>query len=231
MHPLEEKISYSFSNSSLLNEALTHPSMGYELKDDCTDNQRLEFLGDSVLQLTLTELIFTEFTGYDEGEMTKLRSRLVSKEALHAFALKISLNQHMLMGKGEKAVGGQNRASTLADGLEALIGAIYLDGGFDQAFEFIKTLIADDIHIAATNPTEKNPKGKLQEILQAIIPESPIYEVISESGPDHNKVFLTRILWNNETLAEGKGSSKKLAEIAAAKAALNRKTWTSNNLK
>lgn len=224
---LEQSIDYKFVNSLLLAEAMTHPSLSYETQRPHFDNQRLEFLGDAVLQLTLTAMIYKAHPAYDEGQMTKLRSRLVSKDALFSFAKKIHLQKHILMGKGETANGGQNRASTLADGLEALIGAIFLDGGFQPAFYFIKNLIGEDFQKAADSKEEKNPKGLLQEILQAIVPESPIYEVIGESGPDHEKIFHSRIVWNGSTLAEGSGTSKKLAEANAAEVALNGKSWES----
>ncbi len=225
MITLEQSIDYKFVNSLLLAEAMTHPSLSYETQCPHFDNQRLEFLGDAVLQLTLTAMIYKAHPGYDEGQMTKLRSRLVSKEALFSFAKKIHLQKHILMGKGETANGGQTRASTLADGLEALIGAIFLDGGFQPAFYFIKNLIGDEFTQAAESREEKNPKGLLQEILQAITPESPTYEVIDESGPDHAKVFHSRIMWSGAILAEGSGNSKKIAEANAAKNALSLKSW------
>ncbi len=225
MASLEENIGYKFTNSLLLAEALTHPSLAYETQKPHFDNQRLEFLGDAVLQLILTDRIFNQYQGHDEGEMTKLRSSMVSKEALHKFSKKIDLGEFVMMGKGEKANGGQNRASTLADGLEALLGAIYLDSGFAEAAAFIDRLIENSLEEAESNPSDKNPKGRLQEILQAIIPQSPSYEVMSESGPDHDKIFIVRILWSNAELASGQGPSKKTAEANAAEKALHLKLW------
>lgn len=226
MESLEDKLNYKFKNSLLLAEALTHPSLAYETQKPHFDNQRLEFLGDSVIQLTLTTMIYQSFPSYDEGEMTKLRSKMVSKEALHNFAKEIELHQFMLMGKGEKASGGQHRASTLADGLEAVIGAVYLDSDFLTVFDIVKNIIGDTILEVDQNPQYRNPKGQLQEVLQAVKPVSPNYEVTGEDGPDHDKTFTVILIWDGEELSSGFGSSKKLAEIDAAEKALHLKPWT-----
>ena len=225
MESLEHNLGYKFKNSLLLAEALTHPSLAYETQKPHFDNQRLEFLGDAVLQLTLTTMIYKQFPGYDEGEMTKLRSRMVSKEALHKFAKSIDLGSFMMMGKGEKANGGQHRASTLADGLESIIGAVYLDADFETTFNVIQSLIGDSLQEANENPEHRNPKGQLQEVLQAIKPISPSYEVVDESGPDHDKIFTVKIIWDGEELSRGQGPSKKLAEANAAEKALYQKPW------
>lgn len=225
MESLETYLNYKFRNSLLLAEALTHPSLAYETQKPHFDNQRLEFLGDAVLQLVLTEQIFHQFPHYSEGQMTKLRSKLVSKEALHQFAKKLHLSNYILMGKGEKSVNGQHRASTLADAFEAILGAIYLDGGFNSVQQVVVHILENSIQEESKNPEDKNPKGLLQETLQAIIPESPVYEVINEIGPDHEKIFTVRILWLNHELAQGTGSSKKLAENNAAHIALREKKW------
>ena len=180
----EGRIGHHFADPSLLVRAVTHASMSSANRDD---NQRLEFLGDAVLQLVLTEHIYSMFPEYKEGDLTKFRARLVSKEALFKFAKNIDLGKYVMLGKGEEASGGRSRPSTLADALEALLGAIYIDGGFDSAKEVIIRITADDIIKISEQPDEKNPKGQLQEILQAIVPESPVYSVESESGPDHSK--------------------------------------------
>jgi ribonuclease-3 len=222
---LEERIGYKFRNPLLLAEALTHPSLGHETQERHFDNQRLEFLGDAVLQLVVTEHLFRHFGGEPEGKLTKLRSRLVSRETLRAHAAALDLGRHLLMGRGEEASGGRERASTLADAFEALIGAIYLDSNFDEARKFILAQARPDLERIAQEPVDINPKGDLQELLQAISPMSPVYETISESGPEHDKTFVVRALWEGKELGQGSGRSKKQAETAAAEDALKLRRW------
>src|SRR5437667_9355728 len=183
--PLEERIGYKFRNSLFLAEALTHPSLGHETQRHHFDNQRLEFLGDAVLQLVITEHLFQHFGGEAEGQLTKLRSRLVSRETLKMHAAALDLGRYLLMGRGEEASGGRERPSTLADAFEALIGAIYLDGGLDTARTFILAQARADLEQLAEEPVDINPKGHLQELLQSISPRSPAYELISQSRPEH----------------------------------------------
>ena len=225
MQPLESRIHYKFRNSLLLAEALTHPSLAYESIKPHFDNQRMEFLGDAVLQLIVTEELFRMFPDYTEGRLTKLRSRVVSRNALARFAMAISLGDYVLLGKGEEATGGRKRFSTLADAFESLIGAVYLDAGPEAARELILRLFQAEIGEMITSPEERNPKGELQEILQAIHPQAPIYKVISESGPDHRRVFQSEVSWQKKVLATGKGKSKKDAEARAAGEALRAKRW------
>lgn len=225
METLETILAYKFRNSLLLAEALTHPSLAYETQKPHFDNQRLEFLGDAVLQLVLTEHIYSMFPQYSEGDLTKFRARLVSKTALFKFAKNIHLGEYVMLGKGEEVSGGRERASTLADALEALLGAVYLDGGFEAAKEVIVRITADDIVRISEEPDDKNPKGQLQEVLQAIIPESPVYVIVSETGPDHDKEYGVSVTWCGNKLAVGRGSNKKQAEAEAARAALKGKTW------
>jgi len=217
---LEEQFGYQFQNPLLLAEALTHPSLAYETHRAHFDNQRLEFLGDAVLQLIFTHELFRTFMDYNEGNLTKLRARLVSRTALAAYARNRSVGQHLLMGRGEEASGGRARASTLSDAFEALIGAIYLDGGLEAARTVILRLCAEDLARICDEPREVNPKGQLQEMLQALSASSPHYTIIAEDGPDHQKTFVARVEWNGRTLGTGSGLSKKLAETAAAEAAL-----------
>lgn len=222
---LEERIGYQFRNQSLLAEALTHPSIGHETQRRHFDNQRLEFLGDAVLQLVITEQLFRQFAGEAEGQLTKLRSRLVSREALKRHALALDLGKFLMLGRGEEASGGRQRSSTLADAFEALIGAIYLDSDLETARQFIVRTAAGDFEQIKRQPTDVNPKGQLQEILQAISPSSPVYEVVSQSGPEHAKHFVVRALWEGISLGEGSGRSKKEAEIAAAAEAMQQRRW------
>jgi ribonuclease-3 len=229
VHPLEERIDYKFRNPLLLAEALTHPSLGHETQQRHFDNQRLEFLGDAVLQLVITQHLFRYFGDEPEGQLTKLRSRLVSRDTLQAHAAALDLGRHLLMGRGEEASGGRERGSALADAFEALIGAIYLDSDFEEARKFILAQSRAELERVAQAPVDINPKGDLQELLQAMSPTSPIYETISESGPEHNKTFVVRAIWEGKELGQGTGHSKKQAETAAAEEALKLKRWKEAN--
>jgi len=223
--PLEERIGYKFRNPLLLAEALTHPSVGHETQRDHLDNQRLEFLGDAVLQLVITERLFRHFDEEAEGRLTKLRSRLVSRETLKSYALAIELGGYLVMGRGEDASGGRERTSTLGDAFEALIGAIYLDSGLEEARRFILEQAKADLAQIAEEPIDINPKGDLQELLQSISPSSPVYEVIAQSGPEHEKTFVVEARWEGVVIGTGKGRNKKQAETAAAEEALQLKLW------
>lgn len=222
---LEQRIGYRFHNRQLLEEALTHPSVGHESGRRHFDNQRLEFLGDAVLQLVVTEQLFTQFSRDAEGQLTKLRSRLVSRDALEVHARALNLGQALHLGRGEETSGGRERSSTLADAFEALVGAIYLDSDLQTVRDFILRVAAADLKEIAAAPVDVNPKGQLQELLQSISPRSPTYEVLSESGPEHDKEFVVRAVWEGIALGEGTGRSKKQAEAAAAAAAMEEKRW------
>lgn len=225
MNPLEERLGYKFRNGLLLAEALTHPSISLERKDYPFDNQRLEFLGDAVIQLVVTEHLYRLYPDDSEGRMTKLRTRIVSRAALKTHAQELDLGRHLMMGRGEEASGGRERASTLADAFESVVGAIYLDGGFDAARNFILRETAEDFNRIACDPGEVNPKGELQEILQALEPLAPVYELLHQSGPEHSKIFISRVIWNNMELGRGEGLSKKQAQVSAANDALQRRRW------
>lgn len=225
MNPLEERIFYKFRNGLLLAEALTHPSISLERKNYPFDNQRLEFLGDSVIQVSVTEHLFRMFPDFGEGQLTKLRTRIVSRTALRNRAAKLDLGSYIMMGRGEESSGGRERASTLADVFESLVGAIYLDGGFDAARIFILRQMEEVFTEIANQPEEINPKGFLQEILQAIEPAAPEYHILSQSGPEHSKNFICSVVWNGQELGQGCGSSKKEAQVAAAQVALSERRW------
>jgi ribonuclease III len=225
MNPLEQRIGYKFRNSLLLAEALTHPSLGHETQRHHFDNQRLEFLGDAVLQLIFTEYLFRLFPHFSEGQLTKLRSRLVSREGLKIHAINIGLGTYLMMGRGEEASGGRQRASILADAFEALIGGMYLDSDLEVVRQFILDEAQEDIQRLALQPLEVNPKGQLQELVQAISPKSPIYEIISQTGPEHQKQFVAKVIWEGIELGSGQGLSKKQAETAAALNALDARLW------
>lgn len=225
MNPLEERIGYKFRNSLLLAEALTHPSLRHETHRAHFDNQRLEFLGDAVLQLVVTEHLYGYFAAEAEGKLTKLRARLVSREALAVHAAEMELGKYLMMGRGEEASGGRSRNSTLADAFEALVGAIYLDSDLATARKFILEQSASDLEQLVEEPVDVNPKGQLQELLQAISPRSPVYEVLSQTGPEHAKTFVVRAMWEGIELGQGTGKSKKQAETAAAIQAMNAQRW------
>ena len=225
MTSLEEKIDYKFQNSLLMAEALTHPSLAYEGQRPHFDNQRLEFLGDAVLQLVLTAELYRVFPNFSEGQLTKLRSRLVSRSALATYAQRLNLGHYLMLGKGEESSGGRARISSLADCFESLIGAIYLDSSIDTAQTFVLEQCAIEMREIAVEPSEVNPKGELQEVLQSISTSSPNYMVNSEGGPDHDKVFRVIVFWQGRKLGSGKGSSKKEAEIQAAVDALKHQFW------
>jgi len=229
MNPLEQRIGHKFRNSLLLAEALTHPSLGHETQRHHFDNQRLEFLGDAVLQLIFTEHLFRLFPYFSEGQLTKLRSRLVSREGLKVHAMSIGLGTYLMMGRGEEASGGRQRASILADAFEALVGAMYLDSSLEVVRRFVLDEAQEDIQRLALQPLEVNPKGQLQEILQAISPKSPTYEIVSQAGPEHQKVFVARVFWEGRQLGLGEGPSKKQAETAAALDALESRRWEEPN--
>ncbi|MFY8216136.1 MAG: ribonuclease III family protein, partial [Chthoniobacterales bacterium] len=162
-----------------------------------------------------------------EGTLTKLRTRIVSRAGLKNHAVEIGLGAYLMMGRGEDASGGRSRASTLSDAFEALIGALYLDGGYGVVRDFIVREAQKDFASMVEQPDEINPKGHLQELLQSIAPSAPVYEILSQSGPEHQKTFSCRVLWEEIELARGVGRSKKQAEVEAATLALDNKRWTS----
>ncbi len=225
MDSLEATIGYRFREPALLSEAVTHPSYACETRRTRPDNQRLEHLGDAVIQLALTEELFRRLPEEGEGALTKLRSRLVSREALSRFAQHIGLGDHLLLGKGELANGGRSRPSNLADAFEALAGAIYLDGGLGEARAFLLRNFGHLIEAVLEQPEEKNPKGELQEHLQAIAPESPTYRIVGQQGPDHARIFRAEVHWRGFVLGQGAGRSKQSAEAVAAAAALEERRW------
>lgn len=230
MNPLEQRIQYKFRNPLLLAEALTHPSLGYETQRHHFDNQRLEFLGDAVLQLIFTEFLFDSYPELPEGELTKLRARLVSREGLKINAEALELGKYLMMGRGEEATGGRQRASALADAYEAMIGALYLDSDYVTVRRVVLTETRERLEELTIEDPSANPKGRLQEILQAITPHSPVYEVVEQFGPEHMKQFVSRIIWEGRELARGSGRSKKDAEVQAARKAIELKAWETSSV-
>jgi ribonuclease III len=225
MNPLEQRLRYKFRNPLLLAEALTHPSLGHETQRHHFDNQRLEFLGDAVLQLIFTEYLFDHYPEFTEGQLTKLRAQLVSREGLRIHAHAMDLGKYLMMGRGEEASGGRERASALADAYEALIGAMYLDSDYVTVRRIVLTETREILETLQSETGESNPKGRLQELLQAISPVSPSYPIIDQSGPEHDKRFVAKVVWDGRELGVGEGRSKKEAEVAAARNALQAELW------
>ena len=217
---LQKTIGYTFQDKALLTEALTHPSMAHENGHASSNNQRLEFLGDAVLQLLLTDRIFELHPNLPEGQLTQIRAHLANRHSLYRRARVIDLGRALYLGKGEEASGGRDRLSVLADAFEALLGAVYLDGGIRAARAFVNRQFRDEFKQTRPPTPHANPKGQLQELLQAKSPANPTYRVVDESGPDHHKHFAAVVEWEGREIGRGEGPSKKLAEAAAAQAAL-----------
>lgn len=216
----QTRLGCTFRDESLLRLALTHPSVAHEQGAPVQHNQRLEFLGDAVLQLILTRELYEKFPMFDEGSLTKARAKLVNQSSLAEHARALDLGAHLVLSRGEEISGGRERASALADAFEALLGAIFLDGGFAAAREFILREFGTAFGELSALPNIENPKGELQELLQARSPEAPEYHVVSTAGPDHDRVFECIVQHEGVELARGRGKSKKAAESDAALAAL-----------
>ena len=211
---------YQFKEEALLRLALTHPSVAHESSGPVQHNQRLEFLGDAVLSLVLTRELYDRFPTLGEGPLTKARAQLVNRRTLAEEARRLALGSHLVLSHGEETTGGRERPSALADAYEALLGAIFLDGGFEAARTFILRRFLDGFGELTELPYLENPKGDLQEMLQADSAEAPQYELTAVSGPDHDRVFECAVHHGGVELGRGSGKSKKAAESAAALAAL-----------
>ncbi len=229
---IQARLGYAFRDEGLLRLALTHPSVahesgpagagGDETQRRPAHNQRLEFLGDAVLQLVLTRELYEKFPAFDEGPLTKARAKFVNRRTLAERARVLGLGAYLILSHGEETHGGRERPSALADTFEALLGAIFLDGGFETAREFILREFGAAFGKLSVLPTIENPKGELQELLQACSPEAPEYRVVSTAGPDHDREFECVVHHGGVELARGRGKSKKAAESDAARAALKK---------
>jgi ribonuclease-3 len=219
---LQTRLGYSFRDENLLRLALTHPSIAHEQGEPVEHNQRLEFLGDAVLQLVLTRELYEKFPAFDEGPLTKARAKLVNRRTLAVHGRELGLGTYLILSRGEELHGGRERPSALADAYESLVGAIFLDGGFDAAREFILHEFNAAFGGLSVIPMLENPKGELQEFLQARSSEPPQYHVVSSSGPDHDRVFECTVHHGGVELARGQGKSKKAAESEAALFALKK---------
>jgi len=215
---LEKSLGYTFKDAALLRTALTHSSYANENRKTCPEcNERLEFLGDAVLGVTVAEYLYTRHPEMPEGDMTRLRAELVCEESLHEAAGRLKLGDYIRLGHGEETSGGRTRGSILADAVEAVIAAVYLDGG--DAKSLIERLILEPARKNGVSRS-RDYKTALQELLQRGNGHTLAYKTVAERGPDHAKVFTVRVLLDGETAAEGEGKSKKEAEQAAAKRAL-----------
>jgi len=219
----EKSLNLNFNDKLLIQRALTHKSYPNENRRlSLKDNERLEFLGDSVLSLSVSTYIFNKFSDLPEGELAKMRAVIVSAPILAEAAKRIELGQFLFLGKGEEMTGGRKRDSILADTMEAIFGALYLDQGFSAAADFIlKQLKVDIINVAEGNHIQ-DYKTMLQEVIQGNGNVRPEYEVVDEEGPDHNKTFIVAVKLKEDSLGAGQGSSKKEAEQEAAKVALDK---------
>ncbi len=215
---LEENIGYTFKDKNLLKKALTHTS--YANEHDLQSNEKLEFLGDSILEFVSSDYMYKKYTTLKEGEMTKVRATVVCEESLYKIAITHNFSDFLYLGKSEIMTGGNKRPAILADSVEAVIAALYIDGGLEIAKRFIIDNLKDEIEIATKNVGRKDYKTVLQEELQKNGEVNIEYKIINESGPDHDKRFEAQVLLNGKSLATGKGKSKKEAEMQAAKKAL-----------
>jgi ribonuclease-3 len=213
---IEKAIGYRFRKRDRLVLALTHPSFRFENPDFDADNQRLEFLGDAVLGVLAAAHLYREYD-VSEGELTALRSRLARGETLSRLARRIGLHEHMRIGKGERRSGGHERASNLADGLEAVIGAVFLDGGFRACEKVFKHLFVPALVELAGENARHNPKGELQIRCQSLWKRSPTYRVIATDGPAHARVFTCEVTRPDGRTATGSGLSHRAAEVGAAR--------------
>lgn len=219
MKRLEEKLNYKFNNIKLLENALTHSSYANETHPLFGSNERLEFLGDAVLSVIVADYIYKNFPKQPEGELTKLRAALVCEKSLCQFSKELGVGEYLKLGKGEAANGGAQRPSLLADAFEAILAAIYLDGGMQAAQTHVMRFISKELE-KTDDESFKDYKTQLQEVIQRNPEERLSYVLIGESGPDHDKLFTVEVHLNSNVLGTGTGKSKKLAEQSAARQAL-----------
>ncbi len=214
----EKQIGYEFKNKDLLKTALTHTSYAYE--KNIQSNEKLEFLGDSILEFISSDYLYSNYINLREGEMTKVRAQVVCEQSLYKIAKTHNFSDFLLRGKSERMSGKEVKPAILADSVEAVIAAMYIDGGLDPAKSFIINNLKEEIKTASQNVGQKDYKTVLQEILQQHGEVDIHYNIIKETGPDHNKEFEAEVIYNKKVLAVGKGKSKKHAEMEAAKFAI-----------
>src|SRR3989344_3685787 len=212
----------NFKNKRLLEEALTHRSYLNEVKIKLSSNERLEFLGDSVLSLLVSDYLFDKYKNLDEGMLTNLRSLLVNKKNFSDVAKEIDLGKYLKLSKGEEESGGRNNPSLLADSFEALVGALFLDQGMDAVKAYVNPILLPKAEVFMKENALKDPKSLLQEMIQSRKHNSPRYKVLSEKGPAHAKIFTVGVYLDDELLGQGAGRSKQEAEEEAAEIALDK---------
>lgn len=223
LNQLQERLGINFNESQLLAQALVHRSyLNEAIGQGLESNERLEFLGDAVLSFVVSHWLYQKFPDYNEGQLTNLRSNLVRTTTLAQIATKLEIGQNLLMSRGEKSAGGEKNQSLLADTLEAVIGAVFLDQGVSKAEDFIKTQLDPFLNQILSKGELKDSKSLLQERIQEEIKETPVYRTLSEEGPDHAKIFAVGVYSRGKLLAKEKGSTKQEAEEKAAKAALEK---------
>lgn len=223
MQELEKKLNYTFRNPAWLSEALSHSSYANEHRAACINsNERLEFLGDSVLGFVTAEFLFTQHPDLPEGDLTRIRAALVCEQSLYEVAQKLDLGQYLKLGRGEEAGGGRSRTSILADATEAVFAAVYLDGGITEASALIHRCLLEAEREEAVEERRRDYKTALQELVQRQADQTLTYHMAGEQGPDHDKTFVVEVLLNGTIVGRGEGHSKKEAEQDAAKAALER---------
>ena len=223
INELEKAIGYSFRNITLLQNALCHSSYANERwHDSLKSNERLEFLGDSILGMVVADHLYRTFPNRPEGELTRMRADMVCEKSLAVVANHLELGRHLMLGRGEELGGGRNRESILADAVESVIAACYLDGGMDAAVQFVQKFVL--VNVPVTKLQNTDYKTALQELVQQKKNQILSYRLIGESGPDHDKQFQVELTLNGEVVGVGSGSSKKRAEQAAARAALEQMT-------
>lgn len=221
LQDFENEIKYQFKNIELLKTAFTHTSYANENKKE--SNEKLEFLGDAILEFTVSNYLYKNYKQLKEGEMTKVRATVVCEKSLYKIALKYNFDKLLYLGKSEKLSGGNHKPAILADSVEAVIAAIYIDAGLEQTSKFIIENLENAIEEASKNVGKKDYKTVLQEKLQKKGTVKIEYIIIKEEGPDHDKTFVAEVRCNNKYLATGKGTTKKEAEMEAAKQALENK--------
>ncbi len=220
---IEKAIGYKFKNKSLLKTAITHRSFLPESKNEKFDNERLEFLGDAVLELIISDLLYRKFADkFREGDLTKMRAYLVSEARLFKLSDKLGLGDALFLGKGEEKSGGRMRPSILADAFEALTGAIYLDAGFEGAYKFVKKMFKDLFDVVEAKGLFFDYKTRLQEFTQRVFHDLPHYKVLEATGPDHERMFTVALIFQDKEVSKGTGRTKKEAEQQAAKIALEK---------
>lgn len=219
---LSVQMHVSFDDLSLLDEALTHPSYTNEARENIPHNERLEFLGDAVLELASSTYLYARFPDCSEGELTKMRASLVQSETLARLARQLDLGSYLRLGRGELLGGGADRQNNLENAFEAVIGAVYLDGGWETARDYVARQLTDEVLSVQRSHVARDYKTTLQEHIQQKRHVSIVYELIGETGPDHDKRFTTRVLIGGQPMGEGTGRSKKEAEQQAAAVALSR---------